>query len=251
MDTQAAPLALRPNRVHDVVGVSAPAFAALRAAQTKGPVIWIEGGAGRDRLYPQGLAALFDPERLISVAAPKPKQALWCMEEALRETPALVVASLPSPTDLLQSRRLQLAAEAGGSTGICLVPEAQVNNAAETRWRSSPLPCARAASEKADAGFPCESAKNKQSKALFRVADHGNGFGDSTLHKWELIKNKKGILGSWDICWNATTHNLSVVAVSGGGARLAQRRDDRFVSPVRGGRDAEQRLAALLDQRGG
>lgn len=77
----------------------------------------------------------------------------------------MVVAGLSAPADLTESRRLQLAAETGGSTGLCLIPDVPVNNAAETRWRSIPL---------------CRQSP-------------------STSHRWELIKNKKGMLGCWDI----------------------------------------------------
>jgi protein ImuA len=212
-----SPLPLRVGRVHDVVGASATAFAIIRAAQAKTPVIWIENIHRPGRLAPQGLTRFFDPERLITVNARNRKEGLWCMAEALRESPTLVVASLPKPLDLLESRRLQLAAEAGGATGLCLVPEGEVNNAAETRWRSTPLACSE----------------------------------ESTLHKWELIKNKKGILSVWNINWNATSHRLTVVSASGGRTRLTERQDARLDASIRSGREAKERLAALLDQRGG
>lgn len=209
------PVTLRVGRVHDVTGLSAKVFAAIQAAQIKGQIVWINYAHQTHRLYPQGLADFFNPDHLIAVNVCAHKEALWCMEEALREAPAVVIAALSKPTDLIASRRLQLAAEAGGSTGLCLVPDVAVNNAAETRWRSTPLPT----------------------------------FRDSTLHRWELIKNKKGIIGRWDICWNASTHSFTVVSAPGGRARLAEQGDDGVRAPIRSGRDAQERVAALLDQR--
>jgi len=212
-----AAVALKIGRVHDVTGLSAKAFAAMQAAQVESPVVWIDGTYQSSQLCPQGLATFFNPDRLIAVDARNHKEALWCMEEALREAGTMVVAALSKPADLMKSRRLQLAAESGGSTGMSLVPDMPVNNAAETRWRCTPLATTQ----------------------------------DSTLHRWELIKNKKGILGNWDINWNASSHNFTVVSASGGRAHIAERRDNGLQAPIRSGRDAQERLAALLGQRGG
>jgi hypothetical protein len=93
------------------------------------PVLWI---APRrkiyETLYAPGLAAFgFDPydraAGLILVRARTMTEILWAMEEGLRE-PGIgaVVAELPmgSVPDLTASRRLQLAAEAGGTMALLL-----------------------------------------------------------------------------------------------------------------------------------
>ena len=211
-----APVALRIGRVHDVTGASARVFAIIQAAQAGSDIVWINGVRQTEQLYPQGLANFFNPSRLIAVNARNYKEALWCMEEALREVSATVIATIPKPMELMASRRLQLAAEAGDSTGLCLTPDMSVNNAAETRWRCTPLTTTQ----------------------------------DSTLHKWELIKNKRGILGIWNVNWDATSHNLTVVSASGGRACAAERWDKGSNPPLRSCRDAQERLTALLDQRG-
>jgi len=192
-------------------------FAHEERASGCAPVIWIMRPNSPSRLCPHGLAVFFDPGRLVVLHPSDRKEALWCLEESLRASPGLVIADLDKAANLTESRRLQLAAEAGGSVGLSMIPDAEISNAAETRWRSTYLPCAA----------------------------HG------ALHRWELLKNKKGILGAWEVAWNATARNLTVVSASGGGAGLAQQRDNRPLEAIRDGRDAQKRLAALLDQRGG
>lgn len=141
--------------VHEVVGadVDGPArdgaaggFAAALLARCAadpgkgGPVVWI---ARRPNLTQAGLAALgLDPSRLLLVDAAKRIDALWAFEEALRcKALAAVVAEIDD-VDLTQSRRLQLAAELGGTAGILLRPPGELAqaSAARTRWRIESLP---------------------------------------------------------------------------------------------------------------
>ncbi len=112
-------------------GGSATAFAAALAGRAqklhRPPVVWIAPRiAQRESLYAPGLAAFgLDPSTLIVVRAPShgrngAAQALWAMEEALR-TPAVgAVCAEIDAVDLTASRRLQLAAEAGGTFGLLL-----------------------------------------------------------------------------------------------------------------------------------
>ena len=102
---------------------------------------------------PDGVA-----ERLHLVEARSETDLLWTAEEALRARPvSLVIATPEKPISLTAGRRLQLAAEAGGTTGLMLIQEGRGSNAAETRWKCDPLP----------------SPPN------------------STRHRWAHIKNKK------------------------------------------------------------
>lgn len=89
-------------------------------------------------LYPPGLSRLgLAPDRLLAVRAKHDTDVLWVMEEALR-CPALgAVVGEVGTADLTASRRLQLAAEAGGVTALLLRPSSDVlgPSAAATRWR--------------------------------------------------------------------------------------------------------------------
>lgn len=158
------PAMLLPSRTHEAVGPGRLAFALALAGQLQGPVLWIRDARQRDRLYPPGLAAFFDPARLILVHPTGPLAVLQTAEEALRDGAApLVVAELAAAPDLTASRRLQLAAGTGGGRGLCLVPEGKLcTNAAETRWMCMPMP----------------------------------GLGAGGQH-WEAIKNKRGRLVTW------------------------------------------------------
>ena len=105
---------------------------------------------------------------------------LWCVEEALRAAPvSLVIAEPEKPLSLTAGRRLQLAAEAGRTTGLMLIHQDAGSNATETRWHCEP----RAGSA-----------------------------ADSTLHQWTLNKNKRGTLGSWTLNWNGASAAFHMVS---------------------------------------
>ena len=133
----------------------------------------MQDARARDGLYAPGLAAFLDPARLVLACPTGPLAVLQAAEEALRSgAVVLVIAELAEAPDLTASRRLQLAAGTGGGRGLCLVPEARLcANAAETRWRCAPVPCA------AVPGDACQA--------------------------WEIVKNKRGRLGAWEVRWQA------------------------------------------------
>ena len=106
----------------------------------RGPVLWIPAEGD---LYLPGLAAFgLAPGRVVVVRAAGPVEALWAMEEGLR-CPALggVVGEVAG-LDLTAGRRLQLAAEAGGVTGLILGPPdgRPPTGTATTRWRVAAAP---------------------------------------------------------------------------------------------------------------
>lgn len=158
---------LRAARVHEATGSGRRAFALALAGRLTGPVVWIQDARVREALYPHGISTFFDPSRLLLVRPDGGVALLQVMEEALRSGAApLVVAELEAAPDLTQSRRLQLAAATGGGRGLCLVPEGRLTaNAAETRWQSVPIPSATG----------------------------------GALQHWEIVKNKRGRLGSWEV----------------------------------------------------
>ncbi|MEM0923202.1 MAG: hypothetical protein AAGI13_09160 [Pseudomonadota bacterium] len=151
------------GRGHEAMGPAARMFAARLAGALSGPVLWVQEARAWVQLCPQGLAPIFDPARLILVSPPDRLALLQVMEEALRSpAPALVVGELSRAPDLTESRRLQLAAGTGGGRGLCLIAgETAQSNAAETRWLCHSLP--------------------------------------SGGQRFELIKNKRGKLGAWEV----------------------------------------------------
>jgi protein ImuA len=177
----ADPMALLPARVHEAQGRDRRAFALFQAARTKGPLAWIIPAHIPELPLlsglPQGVS-----ERLYLFRPEGETDLLWTVEEALRAVPvALVIAEPQQALSLTAGRRLQLAAEAGQTTGLMLIREDAGSNATETRWT-------------------CEPAA---------------GPADSTLHRWSLTKNKRGTLGIWTVNWNGTSPAFDLVSKAG------------------------------------
>lgn len=175
----ADPFTLRPRRVHEADGRGRRAFALFQAARHPGPLIWILPAHVPElpmlRGLPQGVG-----ERLHLLRPVGETDLLWCAEEALRAAPvSLVIAEPSDPLSLTVGRRLQLAAEAGGTTGLMLIRQDAGSNATETRWTCDPRAGLAAA---------------------------------STLHQWSLIKNKKGTSGYWILNWNGATTAFHMVS---------------------------------------
>lgn len=172
----------RRSRSHEACGAGAVFFAFALGAQAGGHVMWVRQGWRAELIDPSGAAAIVDPANLLLANAKDQTDALAASEEALRSGAVrLVVTELGRPLGLKAGRRLQLAAEAGGATGLCLLPEGMGSNAAETRWHCQPV---------------------------FAP-------GDSTLQRWELIKNKSGTLGAWHVRWDRAARRLRVVCPAG------------------------------------
>jgi protein ImuA len=142
---------------------AATAFVCLLAARLsegRGPVLWCLEAGRDDTIHAPGLAALgLTPGRLLLTRSRDGAGVLWSMEEGLR-CPALgTVIGQVDRLDLTAARRLQLAAEAGGTTGLVLgrLPRDRQEDplldpamdsraaggapgAATTRWRLRTLP---------------------------------------------------------------------------------------------------------------
>ena len=175
----ADPFDLRARRVHEAEGRGRRAFALFQAVRHTGPLVWILPAHVPElpmlRGLPRGVG-----ERLHVFRPIGETDLLWCIEEALRAAPvSLVIAEPEKPLSLTAGRRLQLAAEAGRTTGIMLIRGDAGSNAAETRWN-------------------CEAIASTAA--------------DSTLHRWDLNKNKRGTIGSWVLNWNGASAAVHMVS---------------------------------------
>jgi protein ImuA len=173
------PFDLRPQRVHEAEGRGRRAFALFQAMRHPGPLVWILPAHVPEmpmlRGLPRGVG-----ERLHVFRPVGEIDLLWCIEEALRAAPvSLVIAEPERPLSLTAGRRLQLAAEAGRTTGLMLIRGDAGSNATETRWNCEPMASTAA---------------------------------DSTLHQWTLNKNKKGTIGSWILNWNGASAAVHMVS---------------------------------------
>ena len=153
--------------LHEVVGENDPfnsvatGFSAAilaRIAERQGQVIWITRG---DDLYAPGIAAYgLKPERLIVVRARRDADILWAMEESLRCRTLGAVLGEIGDIDMVASRRLQLAAEASGVTGLLLrsANRRLGATASVTRWGLSAAP-SRPIDGEPGLGLPCWRTK--------------------------------------------------------------------------------------------
>lgn len=176
------PFALAPARVHEAEGMGRHTFALFQAMHYPGPLIWILPGHMPEMPMLRGLPTGLG-ERLLLIRPGSETDLLWSVEEALRAEPVgFVVAEPEKPLSLTAGRRLQLAAEAGGTTGLMLIRDGAGSNAAETRWSCAPAAAVRS---------------------------------DSTPHHWSLIKNKRGTTGLRTVYWNGASTAFHLVSEAG------------------------------------
>ncbi|MCR9257419.1 MAG: hypothetical protein NXI16_15130 [Alphaproteobacteria bacterium] len=154
---------LLKGRIHEILGAErtlegaafgfTAALAALLqrdAAEAAGQILWVRQQSGSVRgadISGRGFEAFgIDPGRVIAVAARDAAELLWGAEEGLRCAGLAAVVAEVRTVDLTAGRRLQLAAEAGGVTGLMVATGYRagkaVASAAETRWRVRPAPSA-------------------------------------------------------------------------------------------------------------
>lgn len=137
-------LSLPLTRVHEICGPSRHMLALVLAGAMQGPVIWIASAFTPGRLYPDTVAHLMAPGRLIFVHPKRAEDLLWSMEEALRAgVVPVVVSDLTEPPPLTPVRRLHLAAERGAEAGcaplgLLLTPGSGGAAGVETRWHMAP-----------------------------------------------------------------------------------------------------------------
>jgi protein ImuA len=143
--------------------------------------IWIRPdfiAAEAGELYGPGLALMGLPlQRLVVLEVPRPRDALWAMEEALqcRAVGAVMTELMGDDADLTATRWLALAAAASGGLGLILRHQpCRAANAAMTRWE-----VASACGER-------------------------DGFGGLALPTFavSLTKNCHGPTGQWRLSWD-------------------------------------------------
>jgi protein ImuA len=135
--------------LHEVSGTAAlrvVAGFAHRLLERPGVLVWCvacQAEEARGLPYGPGLQAFgLVSERLILVRCVDEGEVAWAAETALRSPAATCAIAELDRLDLVTSRRLQLAAEAGGGAGLLLRggEEAEPTpNAALTRWRATGL----------------------------------------------------------------------------------------------------------------
>ncbi|MFM2044414.1 MAG: hypothetical protein RLY86_2990 [Pseudomonadota bacterium] len=236
--------------LHEVVGPevdldsgAATAFAAVllgRLSAGRGPVFWI---CRRLDLYAPGLAGYgLSPDRLVLVhvegtGRAAAADALWAMEEALRCREVGAVLAEVGELDLSASRRLQLAAEAGGVPGLLLRlgPRRLEASAAVTRWslRAAPVEAAdgwlgagqadrgpgTGDAAAAAGGGLSPGAIPRAARSLLRTGGAGGGSGSggrqgieaaanamgaefhASAWRVELVRSRGGQPGDWHLTW--------------------------------------------------
>jgi len=180
------------------------AFAlAARAPDKPKQTLWIAtdfGGQETGALYGPGLDLIgLDTARLLVARVARPADALFAMEEALKcRALATVIAEIDGEVDLTATRRLSLAARAGGALGVLLRHKPSCSpSAARTRWEVAACPS---------------------------VPDELGGLG-RTAFRLSLTRNRRGPCGTWTLTWDH--HERVFSALSVGVAAAAADRPDR------------------------
>lgn len=198
---------LMPMSLHEIAPATAWDLAAASGfamrlaaslAQTRpgGETLWVQTGFAAQEaggLYGPGCEPFgLSVARLLILAVPRPIDALWAMEEALRSRALTgVIAELPNDgrlADLTATRRLLLAAREGGTVGLLLRHRASpLTSAADTRWQVAAAP---------------------------GEADRFGGLGPPA---WvlSLVKNRRGATGRWRVVCNPAA------SISGSAGRFA------------------------------
>ena len=162
-----------------------------RQAMPSGPGLYGPGLYGPGP-YGPGLAGFgIATERLLFARTLSPVDMLWAMEEGLRSGRFAVVLG-EGTADLTATRRLQLAAEAGGTTAVLLSFPGRTSrprlSAATTRWRVTSLPAERPG---------------------------------SSCWQIELERCRGGRCRAWALAWNHETLRLDIAPLLGDRALAA------------------------------
>jgi protein ImuA len=217
--------------VHEATGSAAGGFVAMAAGRFAGPVLWCVMASSRSELYGPGLAAFGLDTRNLVIARCKSRQdMLWAMEEGLRDPALAVVVGEPDrAVALTASRRLQLAAETGGVTGLVLRRGAEEGalapSAVFSRWRADSIPAPAAGSVPTPPKQPLRLRRpdrppsSEDRRATTRAPAEG------TRWRLSLLRCRGGLEmraawpkhwpKSWIVDWCDATRDLSLVPGAG------------------------------------
>jgi protein ImuA len=184
---------IAPRAMHDF-GAAIGFALALAMRIPAHDVLWIHTEfAALEEGDPYGLGCDlfgFDMRRLLILKVPRPVDALWAMEEALKSRAlSCVVAELPGDApfaDLAATRRLTFAARQGDTPGLLLRHRpSPLTSSAETRWEVA-------------------AARSRP--------DRFGGLG-RTVFSLSLVKNRRGPTGRWTVTWDHHEHAFSALSL--------------------------------------
>ena len=153
-----------------------------KVVQNNATVLWVSKSK---TLYAPGLLPFgITPDRIVFIHVSRDKEALWAIEEALRAKGLMAVVGEIGDADLTATRRLQLAVEKSGTTGLLLrnnPRKIEQSSVCVTRWKIDPLP-----------------------------SIEQNGLPGLGQPRWnvELQKVRHGQPGKWAIEWNDYSFSL-------------------------------------------
>lgn len=125
---------LRSGRVHEVEGPLRSSFALSILRHTRTWALWVSD-VSVEVLRQRALDGMPDGSRFGCIRTGSRDETLWAAEQALR-CPGMdaVVFDIQRGPDLFESRRLQVAAQAGGGIGLALIARQCQSSACDTRW---------------------------------------------------------------------------------------------------------------------
>lgn len=179
---------LAAGAVHGVAGRAAYGFLVRLLGRRARRVLWVRPVGTADAVYPHGLKACgLDPAGLLLVTARTDAERLAAAEEGLRSgaVDAVVAEVGGRALTLTASRRLQLAAQAGGGFGFLLPGEEAARLPAlslASLWQIDPRPAPWTVT------------------ARWRV---------------DLARCRNGRTGTWEVDWDAQTDRLAMAAPDG------------------------------------
>lgn len=194
------------------------ALQGIRAAgQEERSLLWVQDRASR-RLNGRPCRAGLPPElrrRVIHVAARKPEDALFALEEGVRcRDLACVIGEIagnPKALDFTASRRLTLAAERHGVPLFLVRHDAQADlSSARMRWRASAAPSLPPRWNPEAPGRPAWRAE------LFRARAHAPG-------EWILRDDEQGLAADRSASPENGTPDHGDLVAAAGGRSLASR----------------------------
>lgn len=151
------------------------------------PVLWCQASPARTEfgtIHGHGLKAFgLDPGAFLFVQARHNRDVLWALEEGARTAGLLAVVGEVGTASFTESRRLTLAAAAGGTPVLLLrAHDDRMASAAETCWRVAAVP-----------GAADPFVTNAPGNPRWRI---------------ELSRCRGGRPGAWTVEWNNETHRF-------------------------------------------